>query len=316
MEASTRYLGVMHGFRIVTEAGTRDGLRGSLIGGYFKALSAMHGWSDGDGYFENYLGHPIQGAASSYIWINNDPRYSHAQFGKNPDYWKSRLRAYAFSWAFSEQFEIGPISEASIGQIQRYCCQYGFVDHVITPNLGLAVMVGEDFIDKGVVRRIEDRTSNVGIRIASRIVLNPMQSFANMMSWRYPWHRENRDAPSFYDGQLHEPLMRPEMQIGKFEPLIVPTLEIAAHRSFRNANRWTVLPGRWCRCRRAPDRSVAMEPGSEWMHVGTEFAKELERRFADFHYRPTMDPAHPQSLDPPCPFSSRRSKSYKTVGGT
>jgi len=55
-----------------------------------------------------------------------------------------------------------------------------------------------------------------------------MQSFANLMSWRYPWHRENRDAPSFYDGQLHEPLMRPEMQIGKFEPLIVPTLEIAA----------------------------------------------------------------------------------------
>src|SRR5262245_58163799 len=163
-----------------------------------------------------------------YLDEQRSARYRHVQFGKDPDYWKSRLRAYAFSWAFSEQFEMGPISEASIGQIQRYCCQYGFVDHIITPNLGLAVMVGEDSIDKGVVRRIEDRTSNVGIRIASRIVLNPMQSFANMMSWRYPWHRENRDAPSFYDGQLHEPFMRPEMQIGQFEPLIVPNLEIAA----------------------------------------------------------------------------------------
>jgi hypothetical protein len=227
-EASTRYLGVMHGFRIVTEAGTRDGLRGNLLGGYFKALGAMHGWSDGDGYFENYLGHPIQGAVSAYIWTNNDPRFSHVQFGKDPDYWKSRLRAYAFSWAFSEQFEIGPISEASIGQIQRYCCQYGFVDHIITPNLGLAVMVGEDFVDKSVVRRIENHTSNVGIRIASRIVLNPMQSFANLMSWRYPWHRENRDAPTFYDGQLHQSPVRHEMQIGRFELPIVPTLEIAA----------------------------------------------------------------------------------------
>src|SRR5215469_14506968 len=27
----------------------------------------MHGWSDGDGYYKNYLGHPIQGAVSGYI---------------------------------------------------------------------------------------------------------------------------------------------------------------------------------------------------------------------------------------------------------
>ena len=89
----------------------------------------MHGWSDGDGYYENYLGHPVQGSVSAYIWIHNDVKYRNVEFGKNPDYWKSRLRAYAYAWAFSEQFEIGLLSEASIGQIQRYCCQYGFVDH-------------------------------------------------------------------------------------------------------------------------------------------------------------------------------------------
>ena len=82
----------------------------------------MHGWSEGDGYYENYLGNPIEGAVSGYIWIPGDPRYRAVQFGGSRDHWMSRLRAYGFAWAFSEQFEIGPISEASIGQIQRYCC--------------------------------------------------------------------------------------------------------------------------------------------------------------------------------------------------
>jgi len=227
-QASTRYLAVMHSFRLATEAGTRDGLHGNIFGGYFKALGAMHGWSDGDGYFENYLGHPIQGLASAYIWIKNDPRYRHVEFGKDPDYWKSRLRAYAFSWAYSEQFEIGPISEASIGQIQRYCCQYGFVDHVITPNGGLVWLVVEDIMDKYVVRRIEDRTRNVGVRIAARLALNPLESFANFMTWQYPWNRENRAAPSHYSGSLHAAPVRDEDQIGEFELPTVPRFEIAA----------------------------------------------------------------------------------------
>src|SRR5690348_15272260 len=62
MKGSMSYLWVMHSFRIATEAGTRDALNNSVVGGYFKALGAMHGWSDGDGYYENYLGHPIEGA--------------------------------------------------------------------------------------------------------------------------------------------------------------------------------------------------------------------------------------------------------------
>jgi len=201
MGASLRYLGVMHSFRLMTEPATRWGLEHNPFwGGYLAALGAMHGWSDGDGYYENYLGHPIQGAVSGYIWIHNDQKYRNVEFGKDRRYWKSRLRAYAYAWAFSEQFEVGLLSEASIGQIQRYCCQFGFVDHVITPNGGMGWMVGEDILDKYVVRRIEDSTHNLGIRIASRIVLNPVQSFANFMNLEYPWYRENRGAPSHYDG--------------------------------------------------------------------------------------------------------------------
>jgi len=66
MRNSFLYLGVMHTFRIATEQGTRDGLQNQFFSGYLKALGAMHGWSDGDGYYENYLGHPIEGAVSSY----------------------------------------------------------------------------------------------------------------------------------------------------------------------------------------------------------------------------------------------------------
>lgn|SRR5215469_1211211 len=230
MGASLRYLGVMHSFRLATEAGTRYGLtHNSFWGGYMAALGAMHGWSDGDGYYENYLGHPIQGSVSAYIWIHNDPRYRNVEFGKNPDYWKSRMRAYAYAWAFSEQFEIGLLSEASIGNIQRYCCQYGFVDHVITPNGGMAWVVGEDALDKYVVRRIEDSTHNLGLRIGARIALNPVQSFANLMNLEYPWYRENRAAPSRYESAMgtYAGVAPVEASASKTYPL-VPRFEFTA----------------------------------------------------------------------------------------
>jgi hypothetical protein len=203
MKGSLFYLGSMHSFRIVTEAGTREGLHNSLIGGYFKALGAMHGWSDGDGYFENYLGHPIEGAVSGYMWIHNDPRYRRVQFGADRNYWMSRLRAYAFAWAFSEQFEIGPISEASIGQIQRYCCAYGFVDHVITPNGGMVWMVAGDAIDRYVTVPLENHTHKAAVRALARSVLNPPQSFANLMMLQYPWHRENRGPTADYRSEMY-----------------------------------------------------------------------------------------------------------------
>ena len=203
MRGSLFYLGSMHAFRIATEAGTREGLHSSFGGGYFKALGAMHGWSDGDGYYENYLGHPIEGAVSGYMWIHNDPRYRAVQFGADRDYWMSRLRAYAFAWAFSEQFEIGLISEASIGQIQRYCCAYGFVDHVITPYGGIVWMVAGDALDRYVTVPIENHTRNVALRILARSVLNPPQSFANLMMFQHPWRRENRGSIASYDGEMH-----------------------------------------------------------------------------------------------------------------
>jgi hypothetical protein len=212
MKGSLSYLGVMHAFRIGTEAGTREGLRNSVVGGYFKSLGAMHGWSDGDGYYENYLGHPIEGAVSGYVWIHNDSRYRAVQFGADRDYWMSRLRAYGFAWAFSEQFEIGPISEASVGQIQRYCCAYGFVDHVITPNGGLVWMLAGDALDRYITVPLENRSHNTALRILARVGLNPPQSFANLMMGQYPWHRENRATVTKYNGDMY---LRPSRSLAE-----------------------------------------------------------------------------------------------------
>jgi hypothetical protein len=218
---SLAYLGIMHTFRIATEPSTRNAMSNAVIGGYFRSLGAMHGWSDGDGYYENYLGHPIEGAVSGYLWIHNDPRYRNVEFGRGRDYWMSRLRAYAFAWAFSEQFEIGLFSEASIGQIQRYCCAYGFVDHVITPNGGALWIIGGDILDKYVTRRIEDHTRNTAVRAIARGVLNPSLSFANFVAGEYPWHRENRPGVRAYDGQLYlrakNPQPADEQQVPSFE---------------------------------------------------------------------------------------------------
>jgi hypothetical protein len=222
MHESSFYLGVMHGFRLATEPSTRKAM-GNKPFGYFAALGAMHGWSDGDGYYENYLGHPIQGAVSDYMWIHNDLRYRNVEFGKSRDYWMSRLRAYAYSWVFSEQFEIGLFSEASLGQIQRYCCAYGFVDHVVTPNFGMIWLVGGDIIDRYVTRPLENRTSSVKARSILRGVINPPQSFANILALRYPWHRENRPD---YDGQLY--LREESANLGTFMLPLVPKFELTA----------------------------------------------------------------------------------------
>jgi hypothetical protein len=188
---SIRLLAIMHAFRWATEPGTRaDGI--GLGHGYIRSVGNLHGWADGDPFYVNYVGHPMQGAVAGRLFQLNDPSYNRAEFGRGRDYWKGKLRAAAFSWAFSEQFEIGPLSEASIGHIQAVFPQQGFVDHVVTPSIGLAWTIGEDAIDRYIVRPIEDRTTNKWLRLAVRTGLNPSRSFANFVGGRAPWRRESR----------------------------------------------------------------------------------------------------------------------------
>jgi len=193
MRSSLFFLGVQHAFRYSTEEMTRN-VKGPLWDGYMKSVTSLRGWSDGDPFYVNYVGHPMQGAVSGYLWVQNDQKYKRAVFGANPQYWKGRLRAAAFAWAYSAQFEIGPISEATIGYIQSKPPATGFVDHVVTPSAGLLWMVTEDMLDRYVVLPLENRTRNPYVRMLLRGWLNPARTFANAMAFRVPWYRETRDG--------------------------------------------------------------------------------------------------------------------------
>lgn len=189
---SAMFTGIQHAFRVGTEPGTRAGLRGPFWGGYADAVGNLHGWGDGDVFYVNYVGHPIQGAVSGMIYLQNDPQARLLRLSRDPRYWRSRMKAMGVSWAYSTWFEIGPVSEASIGKIQARRPQQGFVDHVVTPIIGTGWLIAEDFLDEKVILPFERRFENRWARMMMRSWLNPSRSFTNALRFKAPWYRDSR----------------------------------------------------------------------------------------------------------------------------
>ncbi len=202
---SSFFLGIQHTFRLMTEPGTREGMKGPFFKGWMQSAGNLHGWGDGDPFYVNYVGHPFQGAITGYIWNQNDRDYIGAQFGMNAPYWRSRARATAYSWAYSVLFEIGPVSEASLGKIQSTYPQQGFVDHVVTPIVGMGWMITEDALDKYLIQRFEEKVRNPYLRVAVRGGLNPARSFANALRFKVPWARDDRPG-------VWSPLLTPYLE--------------------------------------------------------------------------------------------------------
>jgi hypothetical protein len=195
---SMLFLGVQHGFALATQEKTRRELRGPFFKDYFRSVSKLGGWADGGRFFTNYVSHPMQGAVAGYIQIHNDPRGIRQEFGKSRGYWVSRLKAMAWNAAYSTQFELGPISQSSIGNVGLHTSLDGkerkmsYVDLVVTPTLGTVWLVGEDLLDRQVVRRIEAKFQNRTVRLLARSALNPCRSMANLLRFKLPWHRDTR----------------------------------------------------------------------------------------------------------------------------
>jgi hypothetical protein len=81
----------------------------------------MGRWGDGDDFLVNYIGHPLEGAVTGDIFIQNDPHGRSESFGKSGAYWKSRFRAMLYAAAYSAYFEVGPVlSEAALGNEGGY----------------------------------------------------------------------------------------------------------------------------------------------------------------------------------------------------
>ncbi len=184
------YLSIQHASRMVQEK-TRRELGGPFWRDYLDSASNIHTWSDGDGILTNYVGHPMMGAVAGYIQIFNDPRGSRMEFNpRSKRYWNSRLKALAWSAAYSTQYELGPISEASIGNVGKVPPTMAVTDLVVTPLGGFGLIVLEDFLDKRFLSRW-GQGGSVKARTL-RLILNPNRSLANLLRWKRPSYREGR----------------------------------------------------------------------------------------------------------------------------
>lgn len=188
---SLKLLMIEHGTRIAFQEKTRRELRGPFWRDYHRSVRLPKQWDDTDSWGVNYIGHPIHGAAAGYIWLDHE-RVAPQTFTGDRRYWVSRGRAMAWSVAYSLQFEIGPLSEASIGNVGLRPETTGWVDHVVTPSGALGWILAEDALDRYVVRWVEAKTSRRWITIPLRLLFNPARTLANASSGRSPWHRTDR----------------------------------------------------------------------------------------------------------------------------
>lgn len=180
-----------HLTRIAFQDKTRDELQGPFWRDYVRSVRVPHGWEDTDNWIVNYVGHPIHGAAAGIIWLDHSDKDRAASIFSN-GYLASRGRAAAFSAIYSLQFEIGPLSEASIGNVGKRPETAGWVDYVVTPVGGFAFMLAEDALDRYFVRWFETHSSNRVARAAMRLIFGPSRFLANTAEGRLPWYRPDR----------------------------------------------------------------------------------------------------------------------------
>ena len=188
------FLAWQHSVRLFQEK-TRAEFGGPFWSDYVQSLGAVGGWGDGDSGLTNYVLHPWMGAVSGYIQVQNDPTGRPLQFGMNRAYWHSRGLALAAAAIYSVQFEWGPVSEASIGNVGMHPGTMGLVDMFVTPLAGFGLIVGEDIIDRYILEKGEAHWGRTKVRLL-RSLLNPNRSVANIFRIKPPWKRDTRGLVS------------------------------------------------------------------------------------------------------------------------
>jgi hypothetical protein len=182
---------IEHSIRIAAQEKTRHELSGPFWSDYRRSLRVPHQWEDSDVWWVNYIGHPIHGAAAGYIWLDHDPDAPY-QIGLSRRYWATRAQTAAWISAYSLQFEFGPLSEASIGNVGMTPETTGWVDHVVTPVGAFGLIVAEDALDRFFVRWVEARTGNRVARASLRLLFNPARTLSNAVGGHLPWYRRDR----------------------------------------------------------------------------------------------------------------------------
>jgi len=212
-------IGIGHTFDLTTEAGTRDAVAyGPFVNDYLHSVSELRGWSDSDRFMAPYASHPIQGSAFGFIARQNDPRYRNVQYGDGREYYMSLLHSMAWAAIWHTEWKIGPLSEASIGNVMLHASP-GFICLVDTATLGTVAMFAEDVADRYVITGLENRTTNRLLIVLARGFLNPGRSTANAMALHYPWSRPNRLGLRGEDYQMRKELVA-EYKAGGEKPFV------------------------------------------------------------------------------------------------
>lgn len=182
-------LGIQHGYALALQEKTQNAVaNGNFFVDYIRSLrKSLRRWDDDNRFSTNYIAHPMQGAMTGFIYLQNNPRSRTQKFAESKEYWNDRFKAFLWSTAWSTQFELGPISQSSIGNLGLYD-KMGWVDLVITPTVGTVWLLAEDAIDRYILRHIEG--NNRLFKFAGRTFLTPMRAAANLMRFKEPWYRE------------------------------------------------------------------------------------------------------------------------------
>lgn len=194
---SLTFLAIQHSYRMTQEK-TRRELGGPFFRDWAKSVKGLRGWNDPDSFFINYVLHPLQGGLTGRIFVVNSDRANRQEFGRSKQYWESRFKAFVWSTVWSTQFEFGPLSEASLGNVgireKRGRSTMAYVDLVVTPTLGTGVLIAEDVIDKYILKnRLEKRSQRTTVMIKIlRCLLTPTTAFSNVLRGKMPWKRDYR----------------------------------------------------------------------------------------------------------------------------
>jgi hypothetical protein len=196
------FLAAQHGGNIAMDSDTRNQLTHGDFWAKYEYCVKHYRWSrwkDDDPFGVDYIGHPMMGAVTSSIYEQNDPKQRALMYENSRRYWMGRLRAMAYSAAYSAQWKIGPASEASVGNTGInyyirardgvYTNETGMQDFFFTPIGGLAWNVGEDAIDRFILSRVRHGTRNKWLLLASSLS-TPGKSAANVSRFRAPYYRD------------------------------------------------------------------------------------------------------------------------------
>ncbi|MDP3963000.1 MAG: hypothetical protein Q8Q39_00715 [bacterium] len=182
---STAFLSLQTGTRLIEQEKTRRELRGPFFGDWLRSIRITQ-WNDGGKFFTNYIAHSAGGSVWAYIYEQNSAE--HVPFRWNAAYRDAKLRQLGFAFVGSELFEFfSPLSEAAIGNVGYKTGKPGLVDHVCTPICGIAWSIGEDALDRYVVRKMLAKPG--AHRKIAASLLNPTRSLANILRGKAPWYR-------------------------------------------------------------------------------------------------------------------------------